>query len=120
MTAHNDDSTGTWCVYVTEFTEVYTSDSAGVLGREECRAVFADKYARRVTEQEWRIMPMRPVQPSRYRLELLLPNLRGEWKDGRSAQGEVKRAGGNAVSVRRGSKEEAEVKAILRRRLRDE
>jgi hypothetical protein len=118
MTAN--EATGTWCVYVTEFTEVYTSDSAGVLGREECRSIFADKYAGRVREQEWRILPMRNRQPSRFRLELLLPNLRGEWKDGRKAQGEAKKVGSLAVAVKRGSKEEAELLATLRRRLRDE
>jgi hypothetical protein len=119
MTAQNEDQ-GNWCVYVTEFTEVYTSDSTGVLGLEECRSVFADKYARRVTDEEYRIVMQLTHQPSRYRIELLLPNLRGEWKDGRKAQGEVKKAGPNAVSVRRGSSEEAEVLATLRRKLRDE
>jgi hypothetical protein len=123
MAAHNED-TGTWCLYVTEFTEVYTSDSAGVLGQEECRALFTDKYARRVGEQDYRIVPMRDRQPSRYRLELLLPNLRGEWKDEIEALDQAEKAEKpgaiGVVLVERGSREEAELKATLRRRLRDE
>jgi hypothetical protein len=106
-------------VYVTEFVPVYTSDSAGVLGLEECRSIFADKYARRVADEEWRVTAMRQ-QPSRYRLELLLPNLRSEWKDENDALDEAEKAGDGAVLVEKGSREEDELKATLRRRLRDE
>lgn len=117
MPAHTE---ATWCVYADEFIEVYTSDSAGVLGLEECRSIFVDRYGRRVTEKQWRVVPMQPRQPSRYRLELLLPNLRGEYKGEGRAQVEVKKAGDGAIAVRRGSKEEAELLATVRRRLRDE
>jgi hypothetical protein len=123
------EAEATWRLYVPEFTEVYTSDSAGVLGHEECRSVFADRYRGRVPLTDCRIVPMRSAQPSRYRLELLLPNLRGEWKD----EDDAKQAYAVAdlarddkpdeqrpVLVRHGSKEEQELLATLRRRLRDE
>jgi hypothetical protein len=70
-----------WRVYFPEFVPVYTSNSTGSIGQEECRSIFVDKYAGRVPEEDYQIHPLKPVHPSIWQLMLQLPNLKGEFKD---------------------------------------
>lgn len=70
-----------WRVYFPEFVPVYTSNSTGSIGQEECRSIFVDKYAGRVPAEDYQIHPLKPVHPSIWELRLKLPNLKGEFKN---------------------------------------
>jgi hypothetical protein len=63
----------TWRVYLREWVIVYP----GSPGKAECARHFESRYAGRVRDQDWRIVP----GAGGYRLELRLPNLKGEYRD---------------------------------------
>jgi hypothetical protein len=107
-------------LYVPEFTEVYTSDALEVIGMEECRAQYADRYRGRVPEGNYRITHVGTMRPGRKRLEIRVPSLRGEWKLKKDGAEDLEAAGEGAVLVKRGSPEEKQVLAERRRILRDE
>lgn len=102
MTATTDT---TWCVYLPEWVRVHVSVAHGQGGQEECKHVFTERFLRKVRQDDWRIRPDRG-NPPRYRLELRLPNLKGEFKDDREARDLADRLGAEAILVEWGSAEE--------------
>lgn len=72
-----------WRVYLAEWVAVYTSDSSGPEGADECWDHFERNYKGRVREEHRQVVATSPVKPGAYpySLELRLPNLKGEFKD---------------------------------------
>lgn len=74
----------TWRVYLAEWLIVYTSDSSGPEGVDECWDHFAGKYKGRVREDHRRVVPAitgRLGAEGPYCLQLHLPNLQSESRD---------------------------------------
>ena len=97
-----------WRVYLAEWLIVYTSDQDGKPGQEECESHFALKYAGRVRDEHWRIIPAvtgAAGAAGPHCLQLMLPNLKGEYKD-EDAFDVPWLAGDPRIVVRRGSSEE--------------
>jgi hypothetical protein len=95
----------TWRVYLPEWLIVYSSNAFTEQGKAECLQHFADRYAGRVREEDWRVVCSVTSKPGGwpYLLELRLPNLRGEFKD---RQDVPVYDAEDAYLVRRGSAEE--------------
>lgn len=108
----------TWCVYLPEWVRVHVSTTYGPAGQEECGRAFTEHYLGKVRSDDWRICRQSRGDPSRYRLELRLPNLKGEYKDKDKADGDVSRLGSGAVVVEWGSPEEDRLLDYGRRRFR--
>lgn len=105
-----------WRVYLPEWHTAYLSDHLEVDGQNECKAAFAE-YEGRVREEDWRVTHVGSMRPSRYRLELRLPNLKGEFRYKEHAAENRDALGPEAVIVARGSAEERELLSYGRRRL---
>lgn len=98
----------TWCVYLSEYVTVYSSEARGVDGREECVAEFDRRYREKVPDEGWRLKNA-GVRPYRYQLQVQLPTLKGEYKDEGEARDRASRLGRGAVAVLWGSAEEQQL-----------
>jgi len=112
----------TWRVYLREWLIVYTSDAAGPEGVDECWDHFAGKYKGRVRDQDRQVAATSSDRPGAYpyRLELRLPNLKGEYKDEADAvllSAEHAGIEEQPRVVRRGSPEEQELLGYGRKML---
>jgi|SRR5215475_9231837 len=93
----------TWCVYRREWTEVYRNGT--LMGREACRQAYLKGWAGKVGPEEWRLVTAGMREPFSWTLEIMLPNLKGEYKDQKRAEVLQKELPGSVV-VLWGSKEE--------------
>lgn len=98
--------TDTWCVYQREWVEVCRNGTA--IGHAACVQAFKLDWEGRVTREAWRMQSSGSKEPLTWTLEILLPNLKGEFKDKKLAQ-EMAAGLKGSVVVRWGSKEEAEL-----------
>jgi hypothetical protein len=97
-----------WRVYVREWMIVYTSDSSGPEGADECWDHFERLYKGRVRKMDRQVITDSPhVHP--YLLKLRLPNLKGEFRDQADARvlvSDLVDAGCSSYMVQRGSEDE--------------
>jgi hypothetical protein len=82
-------------VYMREWTIVYSGQSTGSNGQEECERVFADKYEGRVRRDDMRV---RKSASGHWVLELHRPNLQGEFTDEQAAE-ELRSARGDYALI---------------------
>lgn len=112
-----------WKVYVPEWIIVASSDANGTDGLAEMEKVVAEKYHDRVRPEDARVVPISTRYPDDwpYRLELKLPNQRGEFKRRDLAEAYAEKMGwllqpGTSI-VPRNSKAEFQIKDYGKKKL---
>lgn len=111
-------------VYHREWLVVASSDLSGEEGRLEAEAYFQERYADRVYPEHVRVVAVSQTSPGEwpYRLELCLPNQRGEFKHRELAEVYVREMGWQGDPdtriVPRNSREEHQILDYSRKKLR--
>ena len=94
----------TRCVYVPEWVEVFSNGT--LMGREACVQAYQREWEGKVGPEEWRLQSSGKREPVTWTLEILLPNLRAEFKDKERAERIAGLNWKGAVVVQWGSEEE--------------
>lgn len=100
-------------VYTPEWVVQYVSFLPGSEGRKEVEKFFADKYEGRVYDHDVRYVPNVEADPENWpwRLELRLPNIKGEHNSQEGAQEHADTFGAEAKVVARNSRDDYALRA---------
>jgi len=107
-----------WKVYRPEWIRTFSSKAVGEAGKTECEKHFEEKYKGKVSADDVRYMPTSAANPDKYpwRLELKLPNIKGEFKTKDLAESyRASKEWDDAVLVSRNSKAEHDLKAYSKK-----